>query len=120
MRSEQLTVKVSSGTLKGERIIKVDGPLTMTSLLDFEKVIRAEKAPTVILDLSDVPYIDSTGLGSVVNVHISCLKSGRHFAVVGISDRVYTLFKVARLQCVLAIFPTLQDAEKGYCGPVDI
>jgi|SRR5579862_846953 len=119
MQSEHLTVTVSSGTLDGERIIKVNGPLTMSSLLNFENVLRAEKTPTVILDLSGVPYVDSTGLGAVVNVHISCVNSGRYFAIVGISDRVLALFKVARLQRILAIFPTLQDAERGLCRPAD-
>ncbi len=85
----------------------------MTSLYDFQNAVRAEKAPTVILDLSQVPYIDSTGLGSVVNAHISCINSGRHLAIVGISERVRTLFKLARLERVLAIYSTLEDAEKN-------
>jgi anti-anti-sigma factor len=113
MQSEQLTVNVTPGAHKGERVIKVNGPLTMTSLLGFQNVVRAEKAPTVILDLSQVPYIDSTGLGSVVNAHISCINSGRHLAIIGVSERVRTLFRLARLERVLAIFPTLEEAEKG-------
>jgi anti-sigma B factor antagonist len=113
MQGEQLIVNISSGPREGERIFKLNGPLTMTSLYDFQSAVRAEKAPTVILDLSQVPYIDSTGLGSVVNAHISCINSGRHLAIVGISERVRTLFKLARLERVLAIFPTIEDAEKN-------
>src|SRR5579859_5345787 len=119
MKSEQLSVTVSSGVLKGECIVKVSGALTMTSLSDFQIVMRAEKAPTVILDLSQVTYIDSTGLGAVVNAHISCVNSGRHFAIVGVSDRVHALLKIARLDRVLAIYATIQDAEGSFSKPMD-
>lgn len=119
MQFDRLTVDVGPGSRKGEKVIKVNGPLTMTSLLDFQTAVRAEKAPIVILDLSQVSYIDSAGLGSVVNAHISCINAGRHLALVGISDRVRTLFKIARLEHVLDIFPTLDDAEKFLSKPAD-
>lgn len=112
MQSEQLSVIVSSGTLEGERIIKVNGRLIMTSLLGFQNALRAEKAPTLILDLSQVSYIDSAGLGAVASAHVSCVNSGRHFAIVGASERVRALFKIARLEQVLVIYPTIQDAER--------
>lgn len=119
MQFDRLTVDVSPGSRKGEKVIRVNGPLTMTSLLDFQTAVRAEKAPVVILDLSQVSYIDSAGLGSVVNAHISCINAGRHLALVGISDRVRTLFRIARLEHVLDIFPTLDDAEKFLNKPPD-
>lgn len=119
MQFDRLIVDVSPGSRKGEKVISVNGPLTMTSLHDFQTVVRAEKAPIVILDLSQVSYIDSAGLGSVVHAHISCANSGRHLALVGISERVRTLFKIARLEHVLAIYPTLDDAEKFLNKPPD-
>jgi anti-sigma B factor antagonist len=119
MSFDRLTVDVSPGSRKGEKVIRVNGPLTMTSLLDFQTAVRAEKSPVVILDLTQVSYIDSAGLGSVVNAHISCVNAGRHLALVGISDRVRTLFKIARLEHVLDIFPTLDDAEKFLNKPAD-
>lgn len=119
MQFDRLTVDVSPGSHKGEKVIRVNGPLTMTSLLDFQTVVRAEKAPVVILDLSQVSYIDSAGLGSVVNAHISCINAGRHLALVGISDRVRTLFRIARLEHVLDIFPTMDEAEKFLNKPPD-
>ena len=112
MESEQLSVFVSPGTVEGERIIKVTGRLIMSSLLEFQNALRAEKAPSLILDLSQVSYIDSAGLGAVAGAHVSCVNAGRHFAIVGPSERVRALFKIARMEQVLHIFPTVQDAER--------
>ena len=119
MQFEKLIVDVGPGTRKGEKVIRVNGPLTMTSLIDFQTAVRGEKSPVLILDLSQVSYIDSAGLGSVVNAHISCVNAGRHLAVVGVSDRVRTLFKIARLENVLAFFPTMDAAEQFLSKPPD-
>jgi len=88
MPTDQLTVSVNPGAREGQRVYKLSGPLTISTLFDFQTAVRAEKSPTVMLDLSDVSYIDSAGLGAVVNAHISCANSGRQFAIVGMSERV--------------------------------
>jgi anti-sigma B factor antagonist len=66
----------------------------------------------VILDLSKVPYMDSAGLGSILNAHVSCSNSGRRLALAAVPDRVLTLLRVSRVDQVLAIFPTLQEAQE--------
>jgi len=97
-----------------EQILKLVGPLTITTLFDFRDRLRAQKAAkTVILDLSEVPYIDSAGVGAIVNAHVSCANAGRRLALVGVMDRVQTLLKLTRVDSVLAIFPTLTDAERA-------
>ncbi len=117
MQSDQLTVSVTPGAREGQRVYKLSGPLTISTLLDFQTAVRAEKSPTLILDLSEVPYIDSAGLGSVVNAHISCVNSGRQFAIVGMSERVRTLFKLTRVEQALPIFTSIDEAEKGFSKP---
>ncbi len=88
------------------------GPLTLNNLFDFQDAVRAEKSPVVILDLSDVPYVDSAGLGSIINAHVSCMNSGRRLGLAVVSDRVLTMFRVSRVDQVLAIFSTLQEAQE--------
>jgi len=119
MSIEHLRVEISPGARAGQRIYKLSGPLTITTLFDFQTAVRAEKSATLIIDLSGVPYIDSAGLGSVVNAHISCVNSGRKLAIVGMSDRVRTLFQITRVEKVLPIFTTLDEAEKGFTKRAD-
>jgi anti-anti-sigma factor len=119
MSIEHLTVDVSPGVREGQRIYKLSGPLTITTLFDFQTAVRAEKSPAMILDLSQVPYIDSAGLGSVVNAHVSCVNTGRQFAIVGMSDRVRSLFQMTRVEKVLPIFTTMDEAEKRFTKPAD-
>ena len=56
------------GKVKGQSVLCLKGPLTMENVSLFQGAIRREESfSTVILDLSDVPYIDSTALGALVS-----------------------------------------------------
>jgi anti-sigma B factor antagonist len=112
MWDEELTITDTQGAHESERILQLNGPLTITTLFGFRDVIRAEKtAKTVILDFSQVPYVDSAGVGAIVNAHVSCLNSGRRLVLVAVQDRIRTLMKVTRVDEVLKIYSTLQDAQ---------
>ena len=94
-----------------EGVVCLHGPLTIESVLLFQNAIRREeKADTVILDLSDVPYIDSSGLGSLVSTYISCHKTGRRVALSGVNERVFRLFEVTRTDSLFLIFDTVDHA----------
>ena len=54
-------------------VLSFRGPLTMENVTPFLNAVRRESAPTMILDLSGVPYLDSSGLGSLVS---ACTSAG--------------------------------------------
>jgi anti-anti-sigma factor len=69
------------GNVKGQSVLCFRGPLTVESVSLFQNAIRREEGfSTVILDLSGVPYIDSTALGALVAANVSCQKAGRRSA----------------------------------------
>src|SRR5690242_64814 len=66
------------GNVKGQSVLCLKGPLTVENVSLFQSAIRREETfSTVILDLSDVPYIDSTALGALVSAYVSRLKEGK-------------------------------------------
>ena len=113
MPSERLRVKRLNGAHEGERILRLEGPLTLTTLFDLREAIETEKPRTLIVDFRGVPYIDSAGVGLIVNIHVSCENSGRRLALVGVIDRVLTIFKAIRVDQVLTLFPSVEAAQAG-------
>ena len=112
MWNENLEIVPAQGAHEGERILQLNGPLTISTLFGLRDTLRAEKAArTVILDFSQVPYVDSAGVGAIVNAHVSLLNSGRRLVLVAVQDRITTLMKVTRVDEVLTIYPTLQEAQ---------
>ncbi len=95
-------------------VLSLHGPLTMENVPPFLNAVRREDAPTMILDFSGVPYLDSSGLGSLVSACTSCAKAGRRVALTGINARVRKVFEITRVERVFLIFPTLNDALEAF------
>lgn len=101
----------------GARLIKPIGQLTLQTLFEFQDAVRSETSKSIILDLSGVPYMDSAGLGCVVSVFTSCQRNGRSFGVIGLSDRIRTLFKVTHVDGLLPCFDSLDAADAARRNP---
>jgi anti-anti-sigma factor len=112
MDEQPLSIEALPGQCQGQVIFALRGPLILTNLFDFQDAVRADKSPVLILDLSDVPYVDSAGLGSIVSAHISCSNSGRRLALAAVPDRVLTMLRASRVDQVLAIFATSREAQE--------
>lgn len=109
---------MASGPLEIERldrgVLCFRGPLTMENVTPFLNAVRREDAATMILDLSGVPYLDSSGLGSLVSACTSCMKSGRRIALTGVNKRVKKVFEITKVERVFLMFPTLSDALEAF------
>jgi len=105
------SLDVRDGKQPGQRILELHGALTVQTLFPFQNALRAETAPVVIVDLKDVPYIDSAGLGTLVNGYVSCQKHGRKLVLAAVADRIVNLFKITRVDQLFEIHPSVADAE---------
>lgn len=109
---------MASDPLQVERldrgVLSLHGPLTMENVSPFLNAVRREDAPTMILDFTGVPYLDSSGLGSLISACTSCVKAGRRIALTGVNPRVRRVFEITKVEQVLLMFPTLADALEAF------
>jgi len=71
-------------------------------------------ARRVIIDLSNVPVMNSSGLGMLVGASTSLRSAGGSLAVAGANEKIQGLFKMTRLDTVLANYPTRDEAVAAY------
>jgi len=103
------------GESSGPGVLCLRGPLTLENLPPFQNAIRREQRyQTVILDLSEVPYVDSSGLGSLVSTFVSRQKAGQRVALSGVNERVMKLFEITRVESLFLVFPTADDAIAAF------
>jgi|ERR1700680_1996058 len=70
-----------------------------------------EKKPKqLIVDLSRVTYIDSSGLAALIEGMQNVEQYGGKFALAGLPETVRTIFEIARLDQVFQIFPDVDAA----------
>jgi len=95
-------------------VLSLRGPLTMENVSPFLNAVRRESSPIMILDFTGVPYLDSSGLGSLVSACTSCAKAGRRMALTGVNKRVLKVFEITRVEQIFLMFPTLSDAIEAF------
>jgi len=101
-------------------VLCLRGPLTKENVLSFQNAIRREEsAETVIIDFSEVPFIDSSGLRSLVTAYLSRQKLGRGVALSGVNERVFHLLEITKLESLFLIFPTIDDALAALTGAAE-
>jgi anti-sigma B factor antagonist len=115
-RSEDLKIDFVDSP-KGARIMILTGPLTLKTLFDFQQVSRQQSTHPMIIDIGAVPYMDSAGLGSMISVFASCQRTNRGFGIIGVSERIRTLFEVTHCDGLLPCFDSLEAAEAAVVKP---
>src|SRR5215471_19667048 len=108
--SETLQIFESAGPREGLRILRVIGPCTLNDLFKFQDALRNDSLQSTILDLSEVPYMDSATLGCVIRLHVSSEQRNLKYAIVGASGRINALFKATLVESVLIQYPTVEAA----------
>ena len=107
---EELKITPADGQ-NGTRILHLEGPLTLRTVFDFQATARQEGAAPMIVDVAQVPYMDSAGLGAILGLLASAQRRQLGFAVAGASERILTLFQVTHVEDVLPHYATTAEAE---------
>ena len=80
-----------------------------------------KRCPALIVDLSAVDFIDSTGLATLIEYHRDAAAHGGVFSLAGINANLKAVFDVVQFDKVLAIFPTVSEAKaaikRGHVPP---
>ncbi len=78
------------GPKNGQRILRLSGPLVLNTLFDFQSKVRADTSRTLVLDFTNVPYVDSAGIGALVGAYITHQKDKRSLFLIGVNHEFRT------------------------------
>ena len=103
---------------EGITILELDGRITVgpeaSALRDSCSQLAAEGKQNVVLELSKVDFIDSTGLGALVICATTLRKGGGNVKLVNLNRRNIELLVMTKLATVFEIFNDEQDAISSY------
>ncbi len=68
----------------------------------------------LILNLADVPYIDSAGLGEVVRTFTTVSRQGGSLKLLNLTKRISDLLAITKLLTVFETFETEKDAVQSF------
>jgi anti-sigma B factor antagonist len=94
-------------------IVKLEGDVDLQRSLAFQQEMTdllGKDCNRLVFDLSDVPYMDSSGVASLVKVLSRCRKQDVEMALAGMNPRVRGIFEITRLDKVFRMFDSVDEA----------
>ena len=104
---------VTSSVRDGRRVVRVSGEVDVHSgpqLRDHLLALVAGGEHDIVIDLSEVSFLDSSGLGVLVMVHKRVRSTGGALRLAGCQPEVVSIFHLTALDRVIEMFPTVEDA----------
>ncbi len=98
----------------GASVVMLQGDIDLESSPQSRKVLLEciDKGTALLVDMSGVSYIDSSGIASLVEALQKSRQSKSYFALVAVSEGAFRVINLARLDKVFTIHETLEGGLK--------
>jgi anti-sigma B factor antagonist len=112
-------VNISKNALdSGIVVLQVAGNIRMGAdceriTLEVEQLI-AKKETRVVFDFSQLDYLDSAGIGMLVNCLSKLKRAGGGLRLAALKQMVAGVFKLTKLDTVIGIFPNVEEAVQNF------
>jgi len=111
-----VTMKASSRKVDGVTIVDLSGRITLGEgsvvLRDTVKELSTQGNKKILLNLGDVTYIDSSGIGELVSAYTSVRNAGGELKLLNLTKKVHDLLQITKLYTVFDI----SDEEASALG----
>ena len=99
-------------------ILDLKGKITLgdgdEALKDKINSLVLQNRRRILLNLAEVPYIDSAGLGEVVRTYTTVSRQGGQLKLVNLTKRITDLLSITKLLTVFETFETEETALKSF------
>lgn len=114
MPDTRLTIEPRPSQDSQVHVLRMSGSLVMESTQEFQKALRGTVAAVVILDLTGVTFLDSAGVGTLVQARAALQRENRRLALVGVAKQVRGVLEITRVYGLFTVFSTLAEAEQHF------
>ena len=113
-----MDIRIVERPIDGVTVLDIVGKLVMDRsaqhLKDKINSLISQERTDIVLNLKDVPYIDSSGLGELVAAYGSVMKAGGALKLLNVTSRNHDLLSITRLVTVFESFDSEADAVRSF------
>jgi anti-sigma B factor antagonist len=117
VEEERMALTIAEEQRKDVTILKLSGRLVLgdesNELRSTIKRLLDSGDKKIIVDLGDVPYIDSAGLGTLVSAFASVSNAGGTMKLANISKKIHDTLNITKLVTVFDVYDSVSGALKA-------
>lgn len=98
--------------------IRINSPIDAKSSVELEdeleRIIYFHNDKDIILNLSGVKYMSSSGLRIFIALKNNMIETNQKLKLVGLTEAVHKIFEITRVKELFEIFSSIEEAIKSY------
>jgi anti-sigma B factor antagonist len=113
-----MSLKISSNEVEGVSLVALNGRIILgeesTALREKLKSLIASGKKKIVLNMSEVTYIDSSGLGALVAAHLSAQNAGGSIRLCNLGQKFHEVLQMTKLLTVFDVYETEAAAVASF------
>ena len=113
-----MALTIASREVDGVTVLDLGGRITLgEGSVQLREAIRdliSKGSKSILLNLSDVNYIDSSGLGELVSAYTTSKNQGANLKLLGLTKKVKDVLQLTKLYTVFDIYDDEASAIASY------
>jgi len=113
-----MSMKVKTRQVDGVTILDLSGRITLgegsVTLRDSVRDLVAKGTKHILLNLGDISYIDSSGIGELVSAFTSVKNSGGELKLLNLTKKVHDLLQITKLYTIFDIWDNETSAITAF------
>lgn len=110
MEKFHLDLERQPGSDEKRLVTRLNGKLGLETVNEFLRAMRAESVTQLLLDMSGVSFLDSAGVGALVQIYVHRRNAGKSFGLAALTKQGSSVMQVAGLTKLLPIYGSVEEA----------
>lgn len=113
-----MTVRMTNSEVNGVSVLTLDGRIVLgdesNSLRQKVKNMIADGKKKIVLNMADVKYIDSAGLGTLIAAHLSAKNQGASVRLCHLGKNFHEILQMTKLLTIFDVYDTEAAAVSSF------
>jgi anti-sigma B factor antagonist len=113
-----MSVRMTNSEVDGVSVVELDGRIVLgeesNSLREKLKSLLAEGKKKIVLNMANIKYIDSAGLGTLVAAHLSAKTQGASVRLCHLGNKFHEVLQMTKLLTVFEVYDTEAAAVSSF------
>ena len=110
MTSAKLELQQGKDNGNGTVATRLDGKLGLETVNAFLQTMRQERAQHLVLDMSGLLLLDSSGVGALVSLFVTRKHAGKTIALASLTKQAIAVLQVSGILKLIPTYPTVDAA----------